>query len=69
MIENIPKIKKTFDTISNFVQILEKTLQQVPNYKDKCTEEWKICCKGCLILCVPNWHFTNPTGQPTQGKL
>ena len=26
MIENIPKIKKTFDTIYNFVQILEKTL-------------------------------------------
>ena len=26
MIENIPKIKKTFDTIYNFIQILEKTL-------------------------------------------
>ena len=26
MIKNIPKIKKTFDTIYNFVQILEKTL-------------------------------------------
>ena len=69
MIENIPKIKKTFDTIYNFVQILEKTLRQVPNYKDKCTQEWKVCYKGCLIHCVPNWYFTNPTSQPTQSKL
>ena len=68
MIENIPKIKKTFDTIYNFVQILEKTLRQVPNYKDEHTQEWKVCCKGCLIICVLNWHFTNPTSQPTQGK-
>ena len=52
MIENIPKIKKTFDTIYNFVQILEKTLRQVLDYKDEHTQEWKICCKGWL--CVPN---------------
>ena len=69
MIENIPKIKKTFDTIYNFVQIFEKTLRQVPNYKDEHTQEWKVCCKGCLIHCIPNRHFTNPTGRPTQGKL
>ena len=69
MIETIPKIKKTFDTIYNFVQILEKTLRQVLNYKDECTQEWKVCCTGCLIHCVPNWHFTNPTGPPTQAKL
>ena len=39
MIESIPKMKKTFDTIYNFVQILEKTLRQVPNYKDRHTQE------------------------------
>ena len=68
MIENIPKIRKTFDTIYNFVQILEKTLQQIPKYKDESTQEWKVCCKGCPIHCVSNWHFTNPTGRPTQEK-
>ena len=65
MVENIPKIKKTFDTIYNFVQVLEKTMRQIPKYKNEKTDEWKVCCKGCPIHCIPNWHFTNPTGRPT----
>jgi len=68
MSENIPKIKKTFDTIYNFVHILDKTLRQIPKYKDEKTEEWKVCCEGCPIHCVPNWHFTNPTGRPSAEK-
>ena len=65
MVENIPKIKKTFDTIYNFVQVLEKTMRQIPKYKNEKTHEWKVCCKGCPIHCVPNWHFTYPTDRPT----
>ena len=63
MVENIPKIKKTFDTIYNFVQILDKTLRQIPKYRNEKTQEWKVCCKGCPIHCMPNWHFSNPTGR------
>ena len=66
--ENIPKIKKTFDTIYNFVHILDKTLRQIPKYKDEKTQEWKVSCEGCPIHCVPNWHFTNPTGRPSTEK-
>ena len=54
IVENISKIKKTFDTIYNFVQILDKTLRQIPKYKNEKTQEWKVCCKGCPIHCISN---------------
>ena len=68
--DNIPKIRKIFETIFSFVQILEKTASQIP-CKELDTEtgrHWKVCCKGCPIHCIPNWHFTNPTGRPSKKK-
>ena len=70
MIENIPKIKKMFDTIYNFVQILEfgKDFMTSSKLQRRMYTGLRVCCKGCPIHCVPNWHFTNPTSRPIQGK-
>ena len=65
MKENIPKIKRTFDTIFSFVLTLEKTLEKIPTYEDPHTKELKVSCEGCPIHCIPNWHFTRPTGRPS----
>ena len=50
MVENIPKIRKTFDTIYNFVQILEKTLPQVPRYKMKRHKSGKFAVRDAPLI-------------------
>ena len=60
MIENIPKIKKTFDTIYNFVQILEKTYDKFQTTKTNVHRNGKFAVKGAQYTVYPTGTSQTP---------
>ena len=61
MVENIPKIKKTFDTIYNFVQILKNLFVKFRSTKTK-----KHCSGKYAVKVAPSTAYLTGTSQIQQ---